>query len=386
MNKLLSVIVPTRNRQIYCIDAVKTILKDLDERCELVIQDNSSDDCLRKQLENLADSRIVYNYNPQPLSFIDNFEEAINLSSGDFFIVLGDDDSTTKDTVKIVEWMQENNIDSVASTKVVDYIWPNSNIEKYNRGLLSYYNYNKDIQQVNALEQLKKLIQNGFLAYQMYDLPRTYHGIIRKSCMDEVKNISGKYFGGLTPDIYSTIALSCIVKKHYVIDYPFSIAGACPASATVNATVGGHSGKLEDAPHFKNRGPYLWENIIPAYYSVETIWAESAIKALKCLDRADLLTKFDMYKLYIYGILLNRKYILRLSMNQTLKLYSKLDSSLSIHILKISVKLVTVMASVLKKRIIGGHKPNKAIQTDSVYSLDEAKKILNESLKSVEWK
>lgn len=389
MNKLLSVIVPTRNRQIYCIEAVKTILDDLDERCELIIQDNSSDDSLKKLLENITDDRIIYNYNSQPLSFIDNFEKALDLSSGDFFIVLGDDDSTTKDTISIVEWMQENNVDSVASTNVVDYIWPNSSIEKYRNGLLTCYSYNKDIQQVDALEQLKKLIQNGFLAYQMYNLPRTYHGIIRKSCMDEVKNISGRYFGGLTPDIYSTIALSCVVKKHYVIDYPFSIAGACPASATVNASVGGHSGKLEEAPHFKNRGLYHWENTVPAYYSVETIWAESAIKALKCLDKADLLSKFDMYKLYVYGILLNRNYILGLSINETLKLHSKLNSNLFVHGFKLGIKLISVIASVLKKRILGSRKLNgvaQALQIDSVYSLDEAKKILNENLKGAEWK
>lgn len=386
MNKLLSVIVPTRNRQIYCIEAVKTILQDLDERCELVIQDNSSDDRLKKQVENLADDRIVYNYNARPLSFIDNFEEALDLSKGDFFIVLGDDDSTTKDTIRVVEWMQENSIDSVASTKVVDYIWPNTTIEKYKNGLLTFYSYNKDIQQVDALAQLKKLIKNGFLAYQMYNLPRTYHGIIRKSCMDDVKNISGRYFGGLTPDIYSTIALSCVVKKHYVIDYPFSIAGACPASATVNATVGGHSGKLEEAPHFKNRGSYNWEDTVPAYYSVETIWAESAIKALKCLNRDDLLDKFDMYKLYIYGILLNRNYILGLSINETLKLHSKLESNLFVHIFKLGLKLISTIASVLKKRILGKKKLNEAVQLGNVYSLGEAKKILNENLKGVVWK
>ncbi len=383
MNKLLSIIVPTRNRQIYCIDAVKTILKDIDGTCELVIQDNSSDDRLRKDLEVLADDRIIYNYNPKPLSFIDNFEEALEISNGDFFIVLGDDDSTTKDIIKVVEWMKKNNVDSVVPTKVVDYIWPNSKIEKYRNGQLTFHNYNNEVQQVDALKQLKNLIKNGFLAYQMYNLPRTYHGIIRKSCMDEVKRITGRYFGGLTPDIYSTIALSCVVKKHYVIDYPFTIAGACPASATVNATVGGHSGKLEIAPHFKNRGPYTWENTIPAYYSVETIWAESAIKALKCLNREDLLMDFDKYKLYIYGVLLNRKYIFGLSVKETLKLHSALDSNLITHGFKLSVKLIFIVFSVLKKRIVGGRKLNEIVQLDKVNSLDEAKEILNKNLESV---
>lgn len=336
MNKLLSIIIPTKNRQVYCIESIQSILEDIDEQCEIIIQDNSTDDSLSNMIKGLEVKNIIYNYIPEPLSFVENFEQALTLSSGKYFMILGDDDSTTKDTLYLVKWMDEKGIESIASSNVVEYVWPNEKIEIYHRGQMTLCNYLGDIELQDTESNLKELIKNGFIGYYAFNLPRTYHGIVKRSCMDTVKKLGGRYFGGLTPDIYSTIALACIVKKHITIDFPFSIAGACPASATVNARVGGHSGKLKDAPHFNYRGEYQWENSVPKFYSVETIWAESAIKAIKDMKREDLLTGFNKYKLYVYSIYLNKKYIFTMSFLETLKVRKAISENIVSHIYKLS--------------------------------------------------
>jgi len=382
MNKLFSIVIPTRNRQQYCIEAGASILKEIDESCELVVQDNSTDDTLRQHFVNLNDSRVIYNYNPTPLSFVDNFEEALQLSNGTFFCILGDDDSVTKNIMQIVHWMRINNIDSVASTRVVDFIWPNSTIEKYANGELTIPKYGGKEKAVNPKLQLLELLRGGFLSYQTFELPRTYHGIIRRSCMNEVKRLGGRYFGGLTPDIYSTVALSCIVKKHFIIDFPFSIAGACPASATAMATVGGHSGKLTDAPHFRNRGTYQWEVDIPKYYSVETIWAESGIKALKDLRQQDLLSHFNKYRLYIYAIVINRKYIFDLSFKETISLYKPLQITCLEHIIKLLTETLRSVIRVAKKRLKKQNFDSVDEVFSNVYSLEEAKDLTASMVKN----
>lgn len=383
MNKLLSIIIPTRNRQVYCIESLKSILVDIDERCEIVIQDNSNNNSLETLIKELNSNHIVYNYNKAALSFIDNFEEALMLSKGKYFIILGDDDSTTKDILPIVEWMDRENIESISSSYVVDYIWPNDNIEKYRNGYLTIPNYKGKVIDVDVEKSLDALIRNGFLSYQVFNLPRTYHGIVKRSCIDKVKEIGGRYFGGLTPDIYSTVALACIIKKHKVIDFPFSIAGACPASATVNATVGGHSGELEHAPHFKNRGEYSWEDIIPKYYSVETIWAETAIKALKDMRYRNWFENFNMYKLYIYGIYINRKYILKLSFIETLKLNGKIKVTLVKHLLKLTHAFYKTFIDKIftKKKLNSIPEPAESWNIKNLHSCKEMvySKILNTS-------
>lgn len=374
MSKLLSIIIPTRNRQVYCVESIKSILMDIDHRCEIIVQDNSSDNRLHQMLDILNNELIVYNYNSAPLSFIDNFEEALNISTGDYFIILGDDDSTTKDILSIVEWMERESIESVSSSFVVDYIWPNDQIEKYRTGYLTIPNYKGDVRKINVDRKLTELIENGFLAYQSFDLPRTYHGIVKRACMDKVKKTGGRYFGGLTPDIYSTVALSCIIKNHVVIDYPFSIAGGCPASATVNAQVGGHSGELEEAPHFNNRGEYDWEETIPRYYSVETIWAETAIKALKDMRYPNWQEKFDRYKLYVYGIYNNRKYILKIALKETYNLPNNSISQLFL-ILK-ELKKATIN-KFFKNNVI---KNNAKVEKYNVENLNNCKNIVRNFL------
>ncbi len=352
---------------------------DIDDRCEIVVQDNSSDDSLQKMILALEDERIVYNYNSKALSFIDNFEEALNLSIGEFFIVLGDDDSITKDILPIVEWMKKESIESVSSSFIVDYIWPNDKIEKYKTGYLSIPNYKGGVKDVNVDHNLKELIKNGFLAYQAFDLPRTYHGIVKRSSMDQVKSIGGRYFGGLTPDIYSTIALACVIKNHRIIDYPFSIAGACPASATVNATIGGHAGELKDAPHFNNRGHYEWEKEVPKYYSVETIWAETAIKALNEMGYKDWRKDFNKYKLYVYGIYYNKSYIFKLALKQTLNLKSR-EKFHYVKLIKGFISAIFTKYNNKKKRSLNINNNEMA----NVLSLSESKKNVETNLKNIQ--
>lgn len=379
MSKLLSIIIPTKNRQVYCLESLKSILPDIDESCEIIIQDNSDNDTLKDLVKSLNRNNIIYNYNSIPLSFIDNFEGALNLSSGKYFIILGDDDSTTKDILPITRWMEKENIESVSSTLVVDYTWPNDEIIKFKTGMLSIPDYKATVQNIDVADRLNAFIQNGLLSYQGFNMPRTYHGIVKRSCMDDVKKTTGRYFGGLTPDIYSTIALACIIKNHKVIDYPFSIAGACPASATVHATVGGHSGELQKAPHFNHRGAYEWENIVPKYYSVETIWAETAIKALKDMGYNNWKTQLNNYKLYVYGIYNNKNYIYKLALKETLKLNKNLEISSIIHLQKMIFTLVKyTWQKLFKSNQIF---ENREIQTfDNMDSLKSCKAKLYQTL------
>ncbi len=380
MSKLLSIIIPTRNRQIYCIESIQSILPDIDDRCEIVIQDNSSNNYLEGLVEALNNSNIIYKYNSTPKSFIDNFEEAVSLSTGKYFIILGDDDSTTKDIIPIVEWMDKEGIESLSSSFVVDYIWPNDKIDKFSTGYLSIPDYKGGSRSVDVDNNLKELIKNGFLAYQTFNLPRTYHGIIKRSRIEQVKKIGGRYFGGLTPDIYSTVALACVIKNHVIIDYPFSIAGACPASATANATIGGHAGELKDAPHFNHRGDYEWESTIPRYYSVETIWAETAIKALKDMKYPDWISLFNRYKLYVCGIYYNKKYILKLSLTETFNLKDKQQ----FHYFKLVNEFKNAM---IGKFFRNNNRPSNAntILTD-VKSIVVCKSIVNDAITDVTFK
>jgi hypothetical protein len=139
-----------------------------------------------------------------------------------------------------------------------------------------------------------KLLQQGGQQYLSLDLVKLYHGIVKKECMEDIKSLTGKYFGGLSPDIYIATALSLTIDKLVVIDWPLTISGICNKSGSADSATGRHTGKLEDAPHFRGHERYEWSELVPRFYSVETIWADSVIAAINDLNKSELLNEFNV--------------------------------------------------------------------------------------------
>lgn len=322
MSVLLSIIVPTKNRAIYCIDTIRTILSVLQPNSELIIHDDSDNDDLIRLVADIRDERLVFRYNETrtPLSFVANFSRALALARGTYLCVLGDDDAILPQIYEVIAWMEENNIDSVCPKQIIDYTWPNESLPDARTGKLSMPGFTGSVEWIDASKRLDELLENGIYLYQLYGLPRIYHGLIHRECMEAVKARSGHYFGGLTPDMYATISLATVVKNHVLLDFPFTIAGACPASATVASIKGQHSGALEDAPHLRHRGPYTWEPLIPEYYSVETIWAETALKALKEMGHPEKIVRFNQPYFLIRAILANRRFIPGMAIRKSISL------------------------------------------------------------------
>lgn len=373
---LLSIIIATRNRYQYCVEVIDLILSYLTVDAELVIQDNSDTNTLADVVLSKQDSRIRYSYEPKPLSFVENFSKAVEKSNGMYICLLGDDDTVTKDINDVVSWMYKNNIESVTPKQNVDYIWPNTVIEEYNTGQLTIPVFTGSVYKLDVELQLKKLLKAGVINYQRFGLPRIYHGIVSKAALNEVKNRTGHFFGGLTPDIYATISLSCVIENHYVVDFPFTIAGACPASASVISRVGGHSGELSTAPHLKHRGKYEWNPLIPSYYSVETIWAETSLKALSEMGRKDLITLFAPYKFMYYSMFANRNFIFGLTFRKTFLKYKHSIPAASFHTLRLLLYLpafvVQKTVDVIKNRLLPKTAVKQLLIQRNILSLTEA--------------
>ena len=296
-NTLLSIVIPTRNRQKYCLAAVEQILSLNLEEIEVVIQDNSDDSSLQNLLDGYITSNgIVYNYRGGIVSFVDNFSEAISLSHGEYVCMIGDDDGILPNIISVTKSAKQNGIDCVIAGLNAVYLWPNTEpiVPNSENGYLcvSYLKHKEVI--ADSRKALKKLVAQGAQGYQNLDLPRVYHGIVKRSKMDDVKSVVGNYFDGLTPDIFIAVALSCVCERVIRLSYPVTVSGICPTSGSSNSATGRHTGELKDAPHFKGHDKYIWDSKIPAFYSVETIWAETALHALKVFGKNDLYSKFNI--------------------------------------------------------------------------------------------
>ena len=292
MKYTLSIVIPTKNRQEYCIKTVEQIRSLNLLNTEIIIQDNSDDNKLKDYLDNRTD--IKYNYHKGIISFVDNFSEAISFCTGEYVCMIGDDDGILPNIIDVIKYAKKNEYDAIIPGLNSVYVWPSkkSFIKNGENGYLCLTYIKNRMYEANIKKALKSLLSQGGQGYQQLELPRLYHGVVKKDILDKIKAESGIYFGGLTPDIYMSVALSFYCKKALCLEYPVTISGICNKSGSSDSATGKHTGKLEEAPHFRGHINYKWDGRILPIYSVETIWAETVLYALKKLNHQDLINEF----------------------------------------------------------------------------------------------
>lgn len=304
---LISIVIPTKNRQEYAIETIKQILLSPEPDIQVVIQDNSDDNKLEDMLRTLGyDKRLKYNYSPGVLSFVDNFSIAISLADGEYVCMIGDDDGINHEIVEFTRWAKENNIDAIKPAVSTVYIWPDTGIiandKKANSGYMTLRKVSSTTKYIETKPELIKLLQNGCQKYLNLDLVKLYHGIVRRAKIELVKEKNGRYFGGLSPDIYGAVSLSIAIPKVLCVDYPLTISGICKKSGSADSVTGKHTGKYEDAPHLKGHTDYEWAPEVPKFYSVETIWADSSLAAIKDMKHQNILKYYKEESLVAYSI------------------------------------------------------------------------------------
>ncbi|KFF13385.1 glycosyltransferase [Chryseobacterium soli] len=322
MRPLLSIAIATKDREKYCVKSIQSILSLNSNKIEITISDNSATPQVKNFIEELKSTNVKYRYDSGPVSSIENFNRAIELTTGKYIILIGDDDTILPKAIEIAEWADNNDIDSVCSKEAVTYYWPGA-LEQYPTGALIIPPFGNNIKEISLKKNLISLLHNGLQHYLLYPLPKTYHGIVKKDILEKIKKLTGHYYGGLSPDIYSSVAVSCIAKNHFQLEEPISVAGVCPTSTTAENFTGKHSGTLENIPHLRHREGYVFDKRIPKYYSVNTIWAESGLKALEELKEFELLKEFNIFYLLAQGRINNRKFISDLIEEETQKTLSE---------------------------------------------------------------
>ena len=89
----VSVLIPTRERLQYLRFAVESVRRQSSPDWEIVIADNASTEDIAGYVASLDDPRIVFVRSDEPLPVTANWNAAIDASSGDMVIMLGDDDA-----------------------------------------------------------------------------------------------------------------------------------------------------------------------------------------------------------------------------------------------------------------------------------------------------
>jgi glycosyltransferase involved in cell wall biosynthesis len=87
-----SILLPTRNRLDYLKLAIETVLRQDSPEWEIAISDNDSSEDIGGHVDSLKDKRISYRRTQSFVPVTENWNAALEMSSGDYCVMLGDDD------------------------------------------------------------------------------------------------------------------------------------------------------------------------------------------------------------------------------------------------------------------------------------------------------
>ena len=185
--------------------------------------------------------------------------------------MLGDDDGFTKYILPITKYLYNSGLESAIFNKA-HYKWPDAllalgsqHIFDIHTHALAIHKFSGSINHVDVLGELKMVLDDGVT--RLARLPEVYHGIVSRESLDKVKNISGVYFPGSSPDMANAISLSLVVSKHVYIDLPVVFSGQNAVSTGGQGMRKQHVGMLKDQPHLSNDIEEKWCPKIPKIWT-----------------------------------------------------------------------------------------------------------------------
>jgi glycosyltransferase involved in cell wall biosynthesis len=228
-----SVLLPTRNRLQYLKMAVESVFRQNYDNWEIIISDNFSDEDIQGYIQSLNDPRIKYFRTASFIPVTDNWNCALEKSSGEYVIMLGDDDALRDGYFKrVLSYIQKYDSPDFIYSSAYLFVYPNV-IPKNENGMLHFWAnasffvgkrepfFLDENSKLNLVKQTLKFIVAFNYNFQF--------SLVKKSFISELRN-HGSFFQSPYPDYYATTAMFLKAKRVLAVPDPLVIVGVCPKS------------------------------------------------------------------------------------------------------------------------------------------------------------
>ena len=279
---LLSILIPTHNRQTYAASTVIALAKNL-PRSEIVVCDTSDEDLLSDKISALVATGRVLHIRPKsdwPMTVVDNFREATQHATGDYLIFIGDDDFVHSSAEAIADWARHQEVDAVRCTFPASYYWPDFSSRYFGDGYaakLAIAPFSSSVRPLDTQAAYREALD--LLGAGVLRMPRAYLGMVSRTLVQRIEAKHDSLFGGVSPDAYSAALIAGEAAKCVEIDFPFIVPGSSGASTSGQSAQGTHKGRLRDNAHIGPFRDLVWDPRVPEFYSVPTVWSYSLLKA-----------------------------------------------------------------------------------------------------------
>jgi glycosyltransferase involved in cell wall biosynthesis len=228
-----SVLLPTRERLEYLKYAVETVRRQDYDDWEIIISDNFSEQDVGGYVASLGDPRIQCFRTRTPVSVTENWNNALNRSTGDYVLMLGDDDA-------LLQRYFTTMLDLIARFDQPDLIYTSALIYAYPGvlpenpdGYLHRHPGARFLQLEGAPFLLEKsqrieLVQE-FMNFRMRINCNMQHSLMSRKLVDSLRT-RGEIFQSPFPDYYATNSSLLVAERVLVDPRPRITIGISPKS------------------------------------------------------------------------------------------------------------------------------------------------------------
>lgn len=226
-----SVLLPTRNGGIFLENCIRSILEQRYDDMELVISDNANTDNTPEVIQQFAgDSRVKILRQETPVSVTDNWNNALNASSGEYILMMGDDDYLLPDYfLRMEQILVKYKQPDCVVHNAYSYVAPGSiNNDSYSFYSESHFNFGDDLTNecLFTAEQQRGIVHDMFRFKVRIPLNMQTTLVARKA----TRKVSGGLFQKPFPDHYALNALLLTATKWVFSPEKLLVVGVSPKS------------------------------------------------------------------------------------------------------------------------------------------------------------
>jgi glycosyltransferase involved in cell wall biosynthesis len=228
-----SVLLPTRNRLEYLRYAVETVRRQDYDDWEIIISDNFSEQDVGTYVQSLNEPRIKYFRTEHAVSVTDNWNNALNRSTGDYVVMLGDDDCLMKRYfTTALDLIQQHDQPDLIYAAALIYAYPGV-LPNSPDGYLHTHPGARFIQTADApffLARCRRVeLVRQFLDFRMMINCNMQHSLMSRQLINSLR-VAGEVFQSPYPDHFATNCSLLVAERVLVDPRPRTAIGISPKS------------------------------------------------------------------------------------------------------------------------------------------------------------
>ena len=239
-----SVVIPTRQRHETLAYCLQSCLAQQFDDFEIVVADNGSSAETRKVVMAPQSDKIRCVRSDQPLAMMDNYELATAHATGEFLLLIGDDDGLLPNALAEMDRLLQVSHAQVVRCATANYYWPSLPMPELANSLT--IPLGRGLQRCRSLPTMASVarFEQGHDA-----LPMIYNSFVHRDLVAKLKAARGRVFNAVAPDVYSGFAIAWLAGEFLATESPLIIRGASGKATGAGSYLA--KGKSEAAVEFE---------------------------------------------------------------------------------------------------------------------------------------